>query len=190
VQLEIDAICSQCWVARSVITTLTVTSPAWLRPEYPIDEAAQLAMDTQQPRENKLFGKHLLFADHEDWTIPQIVAAYRWLPPDKGSFGHLIQTPCSTGPIKDPRPRLLLSARAARRSPHGALGLGERSKPADERTRAPQRDRRDRPPLCRRARAAAGVHGHEKVRTYGHERSALMATKSPQFWPPKVRTPH
>jgi hypothetical protein len=34
------------------------------------------------------------------------------------------------------------------------------------------------------------VHGHEKVRTYGHERSALMATKSPQFWPPKVRTPH
>jgi hypothetical protein len=35
-----------------------------------------------------------------------------------------------------------------------------------------------------------GVHGHEKVRTYGHERSALMATKSPQFWPPKVRTPH
>ena len=34
------------------------------------------------------------------------------------------------------------------------------------------------------------VHGHEKVRTYGHERSALVATKSPQFWPPKVRTPH
>jgi hypothetical protein len=37
---------------------------------------------------------------------------------------------------------------------------------------------------------ASCVHGHEKVRTYGHERSALMATKSPQFWPPKVRTPH
>ena len=38
--------------------------------------------------------------------------------------------------------------------------------------------------------ATKSVHGHEKVRTYGHERSALMATKSPQFWPPKVRTPH
>jgi hypothetical protein len=37
---------------------------------------------------------------------------------------------------------------------------------------------------------STGAHGHEKVRTYGHERSALMATKSPQFWPPKVRTPH
>jgi hypothetical protein len=34
------------------------------------------------------------------------------------------------------------------------------------------------------------VHGHEKVRTYGHKRSALMATKSPQFWPREVRTPH
>ncbi len=34
------------------------------------------------------------------------------------------------------------------------------------------------------------VHGHEKVRTYGHERSALMATKSPHFWPREVRTSH
>jgi hypothetical protein len=39
-------------------------------------------------------------------------------------------------------------------------------------------------------RVSTSVHGHEKVRTYGHERSALMATKSPQFWPREVRTPH
>jgi group II intron reverse transcriptase/maturase len=38
--------------------------------------------------------------------------------------------------------------------------------------------------------AVPGVHGHEQVRTYGHERSALMATKSPHFWPREVRTPH
>jgi hypothetical protein len=33
------------------------------------------------------------------------------------------------------------------------------------------------------------VRGHEKVRTYGHEKSALMATRSPRFWPREVRTP-
>jgi hypothetical protein len=38
--------------------------------------------------------------------------------------------------------------------------------------------------------STGAVHGHEKVRTYGHERSALMATRSPRFWPPEVRTPH
>ena len=29
----------------------------------------------------------------------------------------------------------------------------------------------------------ACVRGHEKVRTFGHEKSALVATRSPQFWP-------
>jgi transposase len=71
VQREIDEICSARWVARCVSTTLTGTSPASLRLEYSIDDAARDAV------EDELFGKRILFTDHEDWTIPEIVAAYR-----------------------------------------------------------------------------------------------------------------
>ena len=38
-------------------------------------------------------------------------------------------------------------------------------------------------------RAASAVRGHEKVRTYGHEKSAPVATRSPQFWSSVVLTP-
>jgi hypothetical protein len=37
--------------------------------------------------------------------------------------------------------------------------------------------------------AAFAVRGHEKVRTYGHEKSARVATRSPQLWPSDVLTP-
>jgi hypothetical protein len=37
---------------------------------------------------------------------------------------------------------------------------------------------------------ALGVRGHEKVPGFGHEKSPLMATKSPRFWPREVPTPH
>ena len=40
-----------------------------------------------------------------------------------------------------------------------------------------------------RVRRSSVVRGHEKVRGYGHEKSALMATRSPRFWPREVRTP-
>ena len=33
------------------------------------------------------------------------------------------------------------------------------------------------------------VRGHGKVRTFGHEKSALVASGRPQFWPREVRTP-
>jgi hypothetical protein len=35
----------------------------------------------------------------------------------------------------------------------------------------------------------ARVRGHEKVRTFGHEKSAPVATRSPQLWPSDVLTP-
>ena len=71
VQREIDEICSARWVARCVSTTLVGTSPGSLRLEYSIDEDAQRAL------EEELFGKRILFTDHEQWAIPEIVAAYR-----------------------------------------------------------------------------------------------------------------
>jgi hypothetical protein len=42
---------------------------------------------------------------------------------------------------------------------------------------------------ARRLVNQALVRGHEKVRTYGHEKSAPVATRSPQFWPSDVLTP-
>jgi len=33
------------------------------------------------------------------------------------------------------------------------------------------------------------VRGHEKVRTFGHEKSAPVAMRSPHFWPSDVLTP-
>ena len=45
--------------------------------------------------------------------------------------------------------------------------------------------RRVHPPLSLRI----DVRGHEKVRTYGHEKSAPVATRSPQFWSSDVLTP-
>ena len=35
----------------------------------------------------------------------------------------------------------------------------------------------------------SAVRGHEKVRTFGHEKSAPVATRSPQLWPSDVLTP-
>jgi transposase len=71
VQREIDAICAPRWVARCVTTTLFGTTPKTLRLEYSIDEAARAAL------EDELFGKRILFTDHEEWSLPEIVAAYR-----------------------------------------------------------------------------------------------------------------
>ena len=34
------------------------------------------------------------------------------------------------------------------------------------------------------------VRGHEKVPGYGHEKSPLVATGSPRWWPAEVPTPH
>ena len=39
------------------------------------------------------------------------------------------------------------------------------------------------------SRGLAAVRGHEKVRTFGHEKSAPVAMRSPQLWPRDVLTP-
>ena len=71
VQREIEQICSARWVTRCVTTALTGSTPKTLRLEYRIDEVARRAL------EDELFGKRILFTDHEDWSLPEIVAAYR-----------------------------------------------------------------------------------------------------------------
>jgi len=59
------------WVDRVLATTLTGTTPADMRLSVTIDTDARTELETE------LFGKRLLVTDHEDWTIAEVVAAYR-----------------------------------------------------------------------------------------------------------------
>ena len=71
VQAEIARICADRWVARIITTTLTGERPASLRLDWQIDTHARQALEAE------LFGKRILFTDRHDWTLAQVVAAYR-----------------------------------------------------------------------------------------------------------------
>jgi transposase len=71
VQTAIDAITRPRWVNRVLTTTLTGDHPAELRLTWQINPAARRAL------EREIFGKRILVTDHDDWTIPDIVAGYR-----------------------------------------------------------------------------------------------------------------
>jgi transposase len=71
VQAEVTQITRPRWVARVLTTQLTGTTPATLRLTWQIDPLARTALETE------IFGKRLLVTDHDDWTIPQVVAGYR-----------------------------------------------------------------------------------------------------------------
>ncbi|MEP7161794.1 MAG: IS1634 family transposase, partial [Dermatophilaceae bacterium] len=67
VQTAIEAITRPRWIRRVLTTTLT----ADLRLTWCIDPAARRSL------EKSIFGKRILVTDHDDWTIPEIVAGYR-----------------------------------------------------------------------------------------------------------------
>jgi transposase len=71
VQAAIDAITRPRWAARVLTTDLTGEHPADLRLTWRIDPIARRAL------EKEIFGKRILVTDHDDWTIPDVVAAYR-----------------------------------------------------------------------------------------------------------------
>jgi transposase len=71
VQGEIARICKPRWVSRVVVCELTGQDPATLRLSWRIDTAAQRDL------EEEIFGKRILVTDHDDWPIPELVAAYR-----------------------------------------------------------------------------------------------------------------
>jgi len=71
VQTAIEAITRPRWVRRVLTTDLTGTTPADLRLTWRIDPAARRAL------EKEIFGKRILVTSHQDWTIPDVVAAYR-----------------------------------------------------------------------------------------------------------------
>lgn len=71
VHSAIDKITQPRWVSRVLHTTLTGTTPAQMRLSFTIDTDARAGLEAE------LFGKRLLVTDREDWTITEVVAAYR-----------------------------------------------------------------------------------------------------------------
>jgi transposase len=71
VQAAITKITRPRWVDRVLTTTLTGTTPTTMRLSVTIDTDARAQLETE------LFGKRLLVTDRENWTIAEVVTAYR-----------------------------------------------------------------------------------------------------------------
>ena len=71
VETEIAEICKPRWVNRVITTTLNGDTPATFTLTWAIDPKAVKALATE------MFGKRILFTDHDNWPVVDIVAAYR-----------------------------------------------------------------------------------------------------------------
>jgi len=71
VEADIADILRPRWVDRVITWHLTGQRPADLRLTWSIDTAARHRLETE------LFGKRILFTDHDNWTIADVIAAYR-----------------------------------------------------------------------------------------------------------------
>ncbi len=71
VAAEIARITRFRWVDRVLSTSLTGTEPGDLRLRWSVDEAAQARLA------HDVFGKQLLVTDHDDWSVAEVLTAYR-----------------------------------------------------------------------------------------------------------------
>ena len=71
VQAEIDKITRPRWVSQVITTTLTGNTPTELRLTFHVDTRARARLEKTQ------FGKRILFTNHDDWTVADVVAGYR-----------------------------------------------------------------------------------------------------------------
>jgi len=71
IEAEIARITRARWVSRVVTTTLSGSAPADFALTIAIDD------DARRELEDELFGKRVLFTDREDWSIEDVVGAYR-----------------------------------------------------------------------------------------------------------------
>jgi transposase len=95
---EIDKITRPRWVARVITTTLTGDTPTELRLTFRVDTRARARLEKTQ------FGKRILFTNHDDWTVADVVAGYRSQSEVEAGFRQM-QDPtsspsarCTTGP--------------------------------------------------------------------------------------------
>jgi len=71
VEADIAEILRPRWVDRVITWNLTGQRPAELRLTWTIDDTARRKLETE------LFGKRILFTDHDDWTVAEVIAGYR-----------------------------------------------------------------------------------------------------------------
>jgi transposase len=71
VEAEIASITRARWVSRVITTTLNGSRPSNFTLTFVIDTKARKQL------EDELFGKRVLFTDRENWTIGDVVGAYR-----------------------------------------------------------------------------------------------------------------
>jgi transposase len=71
VAAEIESITAKPWVRRVITWELAGEQPKDLRLTWKIDPDARAAL------EEEIFGKHVLITDHDEWTVPDVVAGYR-----------------------------------------------------------------------------------------------------------------
>ena len=71
IEAEIARITKPRWVRRVLTWTLSGTGPKDFALTFDVDQEARKQL------ENELFGKRILFSDREDWSIAEVVGAYR-----------------------------------------------------------------------------------------------------------------
>jgi len=71
VAAEVEKILAPRWLDRVIVTGLTGDSPCDLRLSFRLDKPARKRL------EREIFGKRILFTDREDWSVAEVVAAYR-----------------------------------------------------------------------------------------------------------------
>lgn len=71
VAAEIVEILAPRWLDRVIVWELAGDTPRALRLSFCVDEAAHRRLEAE------VFGKRVLFTDRDDWTVAEVVAAYR-----------------------------------------------------------------------------------------------------------------
>lgn len=84
---EIGAICSDTWLKRTIVWKLTGDEPKSFRLSWSVDP------NKRKELEDEVFGKRILFTDHDSWSVENVVAAYRSQSDVEDSFRQM----------KDPR---------------------------------------------------------------------------------------
>ncbi|MGH3489314.1 MAG: IS1634 family transposase [Actinopolymorphaceae bacterium] len=79
---EIGRITRFRWVDRVLSTTLTGSEPADLRLRWAVDEAARARLGQE------VFGRQLLVTDHDDWSVADVLTAYRARHRIEGTLRH------------------------------------------------------------------------------------------------------
>ena len=87
IEAAITVILKPRWAKRVIVTELTGQQPKDLRLNFSIDEQAMQQLETEH------FGKRILVTSHNEWSIAQVVAAYRSQTEVEASFRQM----------KDPR---------------------------------------------------------------------------------------